>query len=111
VSSGESRPPQPTHLDALTRQLVAQTAPLNWSDLARQYASGRLLGVARSLDLIVVGKAMHHDDSDQLVAWLKNKLVYTIDERQAIKWQRIDACFWTVVIAPFVVIQHRTNND
>lgn len=86
-------------------KLNSETARIGWTELERHFARGVVLAVAAELDLIEVAHAMARDDSAALAAWLKSGQVRKAEAEQARDWHARQAEFWTVVVAPWVVIQ------
>lgn len=100
----------PNHSEAsdaaeLKAKLVNETARMPWTELQRFYARGQVVRVAPGLDLIEVATAVAEDDKARVQAWLEQGLFGDVAPSQAQAWFDNDASLWTVVIAPWVLVQ------
>jgi len=93
-------------LDSLRRELNEQTAQMHWSELERFFAGGTVISVAGALDLIDVGARIAADDKDSVQTWMKAGLIYKVTDDEAGSWQAQDALLWTVVVKPWILVQH-----
>ncbi len=94
-------------LASLRRELNEQTAQMHWSELERFFAGGTLISVAGELDLIDVGARIAADDKDSVLTWMNAGLLYKVTDEEAGSWQAQDALLWTVVVKPWILVQHR----
>ncbi len=93
-------------LASLRRELNEQTAQLPWSELERFFAGGTLISVAGELDLIDVGARIAADDKDSVLTWMNAGLLYKVTDEEAGSWQAQDTLLWTVVVKPWILVQH-----
>ena len=93
-------------LASLRRELNEQTAQMRWSELERFFASGNVISVAPVLDLIDVGARIAADDKASVLDWMQAGLLQKVNDEQASSWQAIDALLWTVVVKPWILVQH-----
>jgi len=93
-------------LDSLRRELNEQTAQMNWSELERFFASGNVISVAPVLDLIDVGARIAADDKASVLDWMQAGLLQKVNDEQASSWQSVDMLLWTVVVKPWILVQH-----
>ena len=93
--------PQPE----LLSHLNLETGRLAWAEAERHFARGVLVKVAAELDLVEVAAAMVEDDKTQFTRWLETGQVARADTEDALHWNDIQAEFWAVVVAPWVVVQ------
>lgn len=93
-------------LDSLRRELNEQTAQMNWSELERFFASGNVISVAPVLDLIDVGARIAADDKASVLDWMQAGLLQKVNDEQASSWQSANALLWTVVVKPWILVQH-----
>ncbi len=93
-------------LDSLRRELNEQTAQMNWSELERFFASGNVISVAPVLDLIDVGARIAADDKASVLDWMQAGLLQKVNDEQAGTWQSSNALLWTVVVKPWILVQH-----
>ena len=94
-------------LASLRNELNEQTAQMHWSELERFFASGAVISVAGELDLIDVGARIAADDKDSVLQWMKSGLLVKVTDEQAGSWHASDALLWTVVVKPWILVQHR----
>jgi hypothetical protein len=93
-------------LASLHGELNEQTAQMRWSELERFFAGGTLISVAGELDLIDVGARIAADDKDSVLRWMNAGLLYKVTDEEASSWQAQDALLWTVVVKPWILVQH-----
>ena len=93
-------------LASLRAELNEQTAQMHWSELQRYFASGTLISVAPELDLIDVGARIAADDKASVQDWMMAELLQTVSDTQAMQWLAQDALLWTVVVKPWILVQH-----
>jgi len=85
--------------------LNAQTGRTNWSELERHFARGVLVLVSGDLDLVDVAARVAEDDKAQVEAWMAAGKVRGPEIEDVKDWHTRDAAFWSVVSAPWVLIQ------
>ena len=88
-----------------TSELLRQTGRIRWSELQRTFAQGRLLLVADGLDLIAIAKAIIDDATEKVEPLLAGQQIGHISAAQAKQWYADEQEFWSVVVAPWVLIQ------
>ena len=93
-------------LASLRTELNEQTAQIYWSELQRYFAGGTLISVAPELDLIDVGARIAADDKASVQGWMNADLLHRVSDEQATQWQAQDAPLWTVVVKPWILVQH-----
>jgi len=100
-----------THSDAnpgaLYTKLLGETAKIDWQDLERFFAQGKLLSVARDLDLVSVAEAIASDDKQSVSAWLSAGLVERMQAQTASDYAERKPELWAVVVSPWVCVQER----
>ena len=89
----------------LRTRLNAETAKLVWPELERHFARGAVIRVHQSLDLIDVAVSVSEDDKEKVEAWMKAGLVDHPSMAEAKGWVERQPDFWSVVVAPWVLIQ------
>ena len=94
-------------LASLRNEINEQTAQMRWSELERFFASGTLISVAGELDLIDVGARIAADDKDSVLSWMNTGLLKKVSDEQAGSWHEEDTLLWTVVVKPWILVQHR----
>ena len=93
-------------LASLRAELNEQTAQMRWTELQRYFAGGTLISVAAELDLIDVGARIAADDKASVQDWMKAELLHRVSDAQAMQWLAQDALLWTVVVKPWILVQH-----
>ncbi|MFM2318565.1 MAG: hypothetical protein RLZZ215_1186 [Pseudomonadota bacterium] len=91
----------------LKTRLNLETARITWQELGFFFARGRVLQVATDLDLIEVASALANDETQQVSTWLHAQQVRVLPDQMAKAWATDDHSLWAVVVAPWVLVQHR----
>ena len=99
-----------TH-EELTAHFNAQTAKLNWPELARHFARGVVVKVAPGMDLVAVAVAMAQDRADEIDAWARAGQVQRASDDDARDWYAQESVFWAVVVAPWVLVHEITDKQ
>ncbi|MEY2700127.1 MAG: hypothetical protein RIQ52_882 [Pseudomonadota bacterium] len=89
----------------LYAKINQDAALIDWNELQRHFARGRLLCVSEELDLIAVGAAMAEDNVAELAPWVEREALRQANEQDARHWHETSAVLWAVVIAPWVLVQ------
>jgi hypothetical protein len=82
-----------------------QTARAPWAELAVHFAGGRVIRIDDSLDLVEVAVQLGLDNLDRFRAWTDAGLVRPASDDDARAWSAAEATLWTVVAAPWVLVQ------
>lgn len=96
---------EPSDRDILLAKLNQETARIAWSELQRFFARGQTVAVAGDLDLLEVAAAFAEDRADLLRQWRVDGRVDSVSDAQARDWLDADQQVWTVVVAPWVLVQ------
>lgn len=96
-------------IDELKSKLNKEAAKINWHELQRFYASGAVIGVKESMDLIDVASQFSTDNSEAVSAWLTDGSVFKVSDEQADRWHAQESVLWAVVVAPWVLVQEIKN--
>jgi len=91
--------------EELRTHLHGETAKLPWVDLQKHFARGVVFKVAQGTDILDVAIVMSRDDKDTLKKLIDAGKVSGAEIEDAKKWFDTDASLWTVVIAPWVLVQ------
>lgn len=94
--------------EQLTAVLNAETAQINWLELQPYFARGQVIVVHGDLDLIAVGRELIRDNTSQFKAWTDAEQVTGVSNEQAQNWYDQKTDLWALVVAPWVLVQHRT---
>jgi len=92
---------------SLSERLHSETARISWHELQRFFAKGSVLQVADTLDLVQVAAWFAEDNTDKLEPHIAEGEVAAPSNEQAKAWYKHDAYLWSVVVAPFVLVQER----
>lgn len=96
---------EPTEI--LRAKLNGETAKVSWAEMQRHHARGVVLRVAGELDLVAVALAMAQDDGAAVGRWLQANQLGKVSDDQARDWLARDPALWSVVVAPWVLVQER----
>jgi hypothetical protein len=91
----------------LRTKLNGETARVAWAELQRHHARGVVIRVAGELDLIDVAVAMAQDDGTAVGRWMQAGQLGKVTDEQASDWLARDPTLWSVVVAPWVLVQER----
>ena len=91
--------------EELRAHLHGETSKLPWVDLEKHFARGIVFKVAKGTDILDVAIIMSRDDKDTLEKWINEKKVMGAEIEDAKKWHESSASLWTVVVAPWVLVQ------
>lgn len=97
--------PDPEAEEDLKAKLVLETARVPWTDLQKFFARGQLARVGPGQDLIDVAVAVARDDKTRVQAWMAQRQFGEVTADQAQAWYETNASLWTVVVAPWVLVQ------
>ena len=91
--------------EELRTHLHGETSKLPWVDLEKHFARGVVFKVEKGTDILDVAIIMSRDDKDSLEQLINDKKVQGAEIEDAKKWHETEASLWTIVIAPFVLVQ------
>lgn len=91
--------------EELRAHLHGETSKLPWSELEKHFARGVVIKVEKGLDILDVAIVIARDDKDSLKTWLDDKKVMAAEIEDAKKWHDASASLWSVVVAPFILVQ------
>ena len=104
--NSEEQPENPLWMEG---KIIGETAKCLFSDLMQPFAQGRLVEVSSALDLVEVTQALNNDQSDLFSAWVAAGQINRLDDLRAKSWVQDDVLLWTVVLAPWVLVQLTTD--
>ncbi len=96
---------EPTEI--LRAKLNGETAKMSWAEMQRHHARGVVVRVASELDLIEVAVAMAQDDGAAVGRWMQAGQLGKVSDEEASDWLARDPALWSVVVAPWVLVQER----
>jgi hypothetical protein len=89
----------------LVSRLNQETGKLGWVDIERHFSRGVVVKVEAGLDLIEVAAVMVEDNKTTFVRWMEAGQVARATQDDALRWQSVEAQFWAIVIAPWLLVQ------
>jgi len=89
-------------------RLNLETSRIHWHDLQTYYARGQVVRVAADTDLLTVACELIADNKAQFEQWLNSGMVGDVTPDLARVWYQSNAELWAVVIAPWVLVQDRS---
>lgn len=89
----------------LSTKLNLETAQISWKELEPFFASGKLIAVDSSLDMLLVAEQIVADNSAKIKEWMSAGLVDQVSDQQALIWVDKNPLLWAVVIKPWVLVQ------
>ncbi|TDY02564.1 DUF2288 domain-containing protein [Thiohalophilus thiocyanatoxydans] len=103
---------EPVELNAaeLRQKLNLETGQLPWSELQRHFARGVVVVADSQLDLIEVAAAFAEDDKTRIEQWIQHKQLARANDEHALNWSEQQPDFWSVVVAPWVIVQEITRH-
>jgi len=96
--------------EELRQKINLETGTLEWGELVRHFAKGMVIIVNPELDLVDVAERLAADDTAQFNAWIEQgKIARAIDD-DARRWNESNPLFWSVVVAPWVLVQEKVEH-
>ena len=91
----------------LRASLNAETARIAWTELQTFFARGNALHIDDYMDLIDVAVRVAQDNKTAIANWIENGKIGKVSDETAQKWFECNPSLWTVVVAPWVLVQER----
>jgi len=88
-------------------KLLSETALIAWHELQRFFAQGVVMWASDELDLVTVATLFAEDQADELTLLLETSKIAAVSNEQARDWHAHDIELWSVVVAPFVLVQEQ----
>jgi hypothetical protein len=85
--------------------LNSQTGKVSWPELQRHFARGCIIKVAPEQDIIEIAAKMVEDDAAAIEKLSNDAAISRASTEDAKLWQETQPTFWTLVVAPWVLIQ------
>jgi len=86
-------------------RLNQETAKIDWQELQRYYASGNMVEIDTSIDLIKTGVEIVHDNKAVIESLIAENKIKPVDDSRAKQWLEQKQTLWAVVIKPWVLVQ------
>jgi len=100
-----------TPSDILRAKLNLETAQLQWPELERHFARGKVIKVTVGMDLVDVALNVAENNTTMVQAWLADGRIARADMPDAEDWHMRQPAFWAVVVAPWVLVQEVVTNN
>lgn len=94
-----------TRREQLSVDFNEQTARIEFSELQRHFAAGRLILVADELDLVQVAVELALDNTATFQSWVSAGSVTGVSDELAGEWLSTSKTLWAVVADPWVLVQ------
>lgn len=95
---------------SLVQRLHSETALISWHELQRFFAQGVVLHVSEALNLVETAVLLAEDQVDKISELLDIGTVSHPSNDQARAWYEADATLWSVVVAPYILVQEQKPN-
>lgn len=96
--------------EELRQKINLETASIEWNELVRYFAKGMVVVIGRDLDLIKVAERFAADDQAQVTTWIEQSNITRAQDDDARRWHEQNTEFWSVVVAPWVLVQEKTTH-
>ena len=96
--------------DEIKTKLNLETSRIRWHELQTYYARGQVVRVGKNLDLLEVASELTADNRARFEQWLGNGDVGDVSPDMARDWYDRNAELWAVVVAPWVLVQDRSDS-
>jgi hypothetical protein len=87
------------------QELKDECAPVFYKEIERFFAKGMLVQIADELDIIEAALVIQNDNSKQLEQWITENKVIRVNDKQAIKWSKINEPLMALTAVPWVLVQ------
>ena len=91
--------------EELRQKINLETGQLSWTELQKHFAKGNVIVVKPALDLIDVAARFAEDDKDAVAQWIQSEDIKRALDDDARQWNERNSDFWTVVVAPWILVQ------
>ena len=95
----------------LLQRLYGEVGRIRWRALQRFFAQGVVLKVSSGRDLVKTAAIFVNDSKDKLKDLMENSEVVVPGDEQAREWFHEDVELWSIVVAPFVLVQELTDEE
>lgn len=90
----------------IRQNLYGETALIRWCELQRFFAQGNVLQVVDTENLLDIAVHFAQDDVGAIQTYVDQEALIAVSNEQAKKWVSENAEVWSVVVAPFVLVQN-----
>ncbi len=106
MSNNNNEPPLQPNLE-LGQKLNLETGQLSWSELQTYFARGIVIVVKKEHDLIEIARLLHDDNKTFIESLIENGDLLRANDDHARDWLAREPAFWSVVIAPWLLVQEK----
>ncbi|MHB1657047.1 MAG: DUF2288 domain-containing protein [Burkholderiales bacterium] len=96
-------------VELIRAKLNTETAKADWTELQPFFAKGLLIRVDSQLDLIDVAAHIACDRAETVKNWMTDGQLVKLEDAMAADWQVRKPAIWTVVVAPWILVQERAH--
>jgi hypothetical protein len=96
--------------EELRQKINLETGQISWSELQKYFAKGNVIVVSPELDLIDVAARFAEDDKQTVGTWIASEMIKRALDDDAREWQERQSHFWSVVVAPWILVQEITKH-
>lgn len=96
--------------EELRQKINLETGRLTWPELQKYFAKGNVIIVSPDLDLIDVAARFAEDDKEIVADWIATETIKRALDEDAKGWNDRNSDFWTVVVAPWILVQEVTKH-
>jgi len=94
--------------EELRQKINLETGTIEWSELVKHFAKGMVVVIGTDLDLIEVAERFAADDQVQVAKWIEQTKIARAMDDDARRWNEHNTTFWSVVVAPWVLVQEKS---
>jgi len=87
------------------QKLHLETGKLTWPELQTFFARGVVIVVNPELDLVEIATQFSHDNAKEIERLINENRIIRANDEHARRWVEIEPIFWSVVVAPWVLVQ------
>lgn len=95
----------PLQYEELRQKLNLETGKISWPELQRHFARGVVIVVAPEQDLVDIAASLATDQATQIDSLIRAEALVRATDDHALRWQQSQPTFWSVVVAPWVLVQ------
>ncbi len=99
----------PESPDDIKARLNLETSRIHWHELQTYYARGQVVRVGPDLDLLDVAAQLTADNKARFEQWMNSGAIGDVSPDLARAWYDRNAELWAVVVAPWVLVQDRSD--
>jgi hypothetical protein len=96
--------------EELRQKINLETGQLSWPELQKYFAKGNVIIVSPELDLIDAAARFAEDDKEAVASWINSETIKRALDDDARGWNERNSSFWTVVVAPWILVQEITKH-